>query len=67
MQKDDSLKNFQELLKLRSILKKISQITWNINVLEKRYPLESLSEEEIIELIGTYNQYLGQLKEALEK
>ena len=65
MNKDDSLKNFQELLRLRALLKEVSQITWNISVLEKRYPLEGLTGIEVDELVKTYKKYLSQLKKAV--
>lgn len=64
MNNGDSIKNFQKLLRLRTIFKQVSQLSWNITQLEKRYPLESLSEKEAENLIVAYQQYVQQLSRA---
>lgn len=64
MNKDDSINNFQRLLRLRTIFKQVSQLSWNITQLEKRYPLESLNEQEANDLITAYQQYAKQLSKA---
>ena len=64
MNKDDSINNFQRLLRLRTIFKQVSQLSWNISQLEKRYPLESLNEQEANDLITAYQGYAKQLSKA---
>ncbi len=64
MNNDDSIKNFQHLLRLRTIFKQVSQLSWNITQLEKRYPLESLDGTEANDLITAYQQYAQQLARA---
>lgn len=64
MNKDESINNFQRLLRLRTIFKQVSQLSWNITQLEKRYPLESLNEQETNDLIVAYQQYAKQISKA---
>lgn len=60
----DAVKNFQKLLRLRTIFKQVSQLSWNVTQLEKRYPLDSLTDQEANDLITAYQEYSELLKKA---
>lgn len=60
---------FQKILKLRTIFKSLSQLSWNISKLERRYPLDVASDEEIDGLYKAYLDYaewLRKIKDDLE-
>jgi hypothetical protein len=61
---NDAVKNFQKLLRLRTIFKQVSQLSWNVTQLEKRYPLDSLTDEEASSLISAYQEYASLLTKA---
>ena len=54
---------FQKILKLRTILKSLTQLSWNISQLEKRYPIDALNDEEVQGLYKAYSEYAVWLKE----
>ena len=54
---------FQKILKLRTILKSLTQLSWNISQLEKRYPIDALNNEEVKGLYKAYSEYAVWLKE----
>ena len=47
-----------KLLKLRGILDQIGQVSWSFSVLNKQYPINTLSEEEAKELILSYEDLI---------
>jgi hypothetical protein len=57
--------SFQLVLRLRTFFKLISQISWDIAQIERRYPLEAASEEELASLVKAYREYLKMLDTAL--
>lgn len=57
MNKNNEVEKFKRLLKLRTIFKQINQISWNITALEKRYPLDVISNSEIDGLLQSYKEY----------
>ena len=61
MNKDVSLMKFNRLLKLRTLLKSVAQISWNINQLERRYPLETINDEEVNALLSAYDGFVEDL------
>lgn len=52
------LQTTTELLKIRSILEKISQASWSFSVLSKQYPLQSLDQKGTKELVGAYRDII---------
>jgi len=62
MNDSKNINHFQELLKLRSLFKSVSQLSWNIAQIEKRYPIDSLSEQEVKQLLSAYENFSGELK-----
>lgn len=59
-----SINKFQKLLRLRTLFKNVSQLSWNVTTLEKRYPMDSLSEQETTDLIEAYREYSFLLNKA---
>jgi len=62
MNKENEVEKFKRLLKLRTIFKQINQISWNITSLEKRYPLDAISNDEIDGLLQSYKEYAQDVK-----
>ena len=63
MNKSESVPLFQKLLQVRASFKSISQLSWSIAQLEKRYPLDTLPEEEIAGLLKAYQAFAKELNE----
>ena len=61
MKRDDRVLQFKKLLELRTLLKSISQISWNVAQLEKRYPVGGLEDGEVRSLIYAYTSYAADL------
>ena len=56
---------FGKLLIAREILKKIQQISWNVNAMERRYPpTEAMTSEELDEMYRFYLALHFDLEEA---
>jgi len=62
MNQMNNVDRFQKILKLRTIFKSLSQLSWNIAQLEKRYPVDALTNEEIDGLYHAYVDYGKWLK-----
>jgi hypothetical protein len=60
---DDRLNCFYKLLQLRTAFKTLSQISWNISSLERRFHIDALSDKDVISLAAAYRQYIHELKE----
>lgn len=52
------LQTTSKLLKVRSILEKISQTSWSFSVLNKKYPIAGLNQSEADALIATYTDLI---------
>jgi hypothetical protein len=57
----------KRLIKLRASLDAVSQISWSFSVLNKQNSVDGLTDEDAEELIGSYEELLGDLKKLLEK
>jgi hypothetical protein len=64
---ENLLKYFNFLLNIRARFKRVSQISWNINQLEKRYPVETIRDDEIPILIEAYKSQLELLAPAVKE
>lgn len=62
MNKINEVDRFKKLLKLRTIFKQVNQLSWNITALEKRYPLETITNTEIDGLLNSYIEYANDVK-----
>lgn len=67
MNKDADLLKFNRLLKLRTILKGVAQISWNISQLEKRYPVESLTNDEVDALLTAYGEFAEKIRQLADE
>ena len=68
MNKDDSVLVFQKLLKLRSLFKSVTQISWNIASLEKRFDItKPISEKKVKEILAAYKEQATWLDETNSK
>ena len=56
------INQFQKLLKLRSAFKAVSQLSWSVAQLEKRFPLEASSNDELEQLLSAYIEFAKELK-----
>lgn len=57
--------DFSTLLKIRSYLKQISQISFSISAFEKHFPLENLDEEGWAKLMAEYSQSAEEIQKII--
>ena len=57
---------FTRLLDLRQKLSTFGDISFNFSQLNKRYPINDLTELQASAIIETYEHYLDQIKKLLE-
>ena len=50
------IERYAQLVKLRDLLKDVQQLSWNINNIEKKFPLESAGYEEYNDLLNVYTK-----------
>lgn len=67
MKNSTNISLYTKVLAIRASFKQLQQISWQVNNLEKKYPLEILSENELAELHSTYTQFIPELELLLEK
>jgi len=72
MKNDETVLVFGKILKFRTLFKRISQVSWNINELEKRFDVSQLTPEQAKQLLEAYKEQANwiaqvgiELKEAL--
>lgn len=61
--KDNEINDFQKVLKIKSVFRRLTQISWNLNQLEKRYNLEGLPDKDVSALFKAYQGYIKEVKE----
>lgn len=50
----NKITEYADILAIRTRLKKIQQVSWSISQLEKKYPIQGLSEEEYPYIFEAY-------------
>lgn len=50
----NSLKAYREIMDIKKDLKAITQLSWDINSVEKKYPTEKVPEEQLVDLLDIY-------------
>ena len=66
MDRKPTLQTTNKLLKLRGVLDQIGQASWSFSVLNKQYPIHTLSNSQAIELIESYEALIKKVKSLLE-
>jgi len=56
-----------ELLYLRQILSTLSNISFNFSQINKRYPVDTLTELQASAIIETYKSYIDQVKKLVKE
>jgi len=56
-----SIKSMNEILRLREILQEINQASYSYVILNKQYPINSLSEAELDELKKGYERIIDKV------
>ena len=67
MNESSELALYLKVLNLRTHFKAISQISWNISSLQKRYPIKSANKKQLIMLQAEYVKYVDWLEETIKK
>ena len=57
-----TIEKYSQLVKLRDLLKDVQQLSWNINNVEKKYPLDSLLESDYESLLKVYIEFEGEIE-----
>jgi hypothetical protein len=55
------IRAYSNILRIRSKFKRLQQLSWNINKLEKQYQIDNMSPEDLIMLYDTYKSLIGEL------
>lgn len=66
MDRKPTLQTTNKLLKLRGILDQISQASWSFSVLNKQYPIHTLSNSQAEELIESYEALITKVNNLLK-
>lgn len=61
-----SLKTTTELLRLRQKLDTISQVSWSFSVINKKYPIERITEEQGREVTQAYQDLISTITNLLK-
>lgn len=69
MKKMNRIEIYTKILNIRTIFKRLTQLSWNISKLEERFRLDDLTDEELSILLDTYLSYsteINLIKDELE-
>lgn len=58
---------FQKLIRLRTIFKNVVQVSWAVTQLERRYPIDTMSQAQAETLIEQYQAYADDLMSTVAK
>jgi len=50
----NNINTYKEIIEIRTFLKGVQQLSWDINSLEKRYPIDRVSEEDLATVLDIY-------------
>jgi hypothetical protein len=56
----------QEILRLRTLLQGISNISYSFSKLNQSHPIDTLSDEDAQQIITAYKQFLDDARDLLE-
>jgi hypothetical protein len=57
-----NIKLFGDVLRARTELKKVQQISWNTRAVEDKYiKLDKMSEEELVAILGIYRELFEEI------
>ena len=59
----NNIKTYRKIVEIRTILKQVQQLSWDITNVEKRYPLDKVSEIELEDVLGLYQDLKQRLLE----
>jgi hypothetical protein len=62
-----NIEQYNRLRKIRDSLKKITQLSYNISQIDKRFPLESLDAQSIQPMLKVYTDFFNELKSAVSE
>lgn len=57
----------RKVLRIRTIFKLISQVSWNLAQLEKNFPINHVDIYTLNSLLDAYQEHFNMLEEAMEK
>ena len=55
------IEKYTQLVRLRDLLKDVQQLSWNINNIEKRFPLEGVATKDYKDLLNVYIKLGGEI------
>ena len=64
---ESTVEKFRRLLKIRTAFKLVSQISWNVTTLERRFPVDVATNEEIDGLLKSYEDSIVWLEDAMKQ
>lgn len=66
MNMEATIETTNKLLKLRSVLDRINQVSFSYYTINKKFRMDSLNEEQCNEIIRTYQDLIQSTKDAVE-
>jgi len=61
--KKAQIASYRELIKLKNILKRIQQLSWNVTQFNKRFPLENANSSSYSELKKAFLEFGEEVKD----
>ena len=59
--------SYRKIISLRQILKRITQLSWEMAQWERRYPTEEIPEKEIPNILKGYKDFAGYAAKVLDE
>lgn len=60
-----NIEQYNKLRKIRDSFKKVTQLSYNISQIDRRFPIENLEDQSIEPMLKVYRDFTKELKEAL--
>lgn len=58
----NTIEIYSKILQVRTIFKKLQQLSWNISKLEQRYNIDEMSDQDLSSLLEAYSSYIPSIK-----
>ena len=59
-----NIQKYNKLRKIRDAFKKITQLSFNISQIDRRFPIDTLDEQSFDPMLKVYEDFLKELDEA---
>lgn len=60
----DKIAEFNQLRKIRDAFKKVTQLSYNLSQIDKKFPIETLDTDSYDNLLKVYTDFFNELEDA---